>query len=271
MSKENTKKPNTAKKVSKTTKPKAKIEKNIIVDLWRSDKMKKALFGLKKTEEIRAKSFQFSKDMNVFGEVKEDGKIEGYVGYRNILEKERVIIKLFTENWGWQGSLEEMTARGLTNSFSRKHTLPEYIANLTKNNYLIEIEKISGGLLRKEIYAFSLPIEETQEVESFLIKSTFGFGDDYAVYSLQNGKVAIIDGKLFDIGGQYNIKITDPELAKDRSFIGILTLFAASAKHFKHTEKRIKRALKEGKKNKKKLKVTNDELKLYMNPRRVKM
>lgn len=270
MSKKNTKKANTAKKVAQTTKQKRKTEKKIVVDLWRSDKMKKALFGVKKIEEIRAKSFQFSKDMRLFGEIKEEGKVEGYVGYRDILEKERVVIKLFTENWGWLGSLEEMTARGLTNSYSRRKSLPEYIVNLTKLNYLVEIEKVEGGFFNKESYAFSLPNDEA-EVESFMINSKFGLGDDYNVESLQRGKIAIIDGKKFDIGGEFAIKIFDPELAKNRAFIGILILFAAGTKQFKHTEKRVKKALKEGKKNSKKLKVSSDEMKLYMNPRRVKM
>ena len=92
------------------------IERKITLDLWKT-KLHDEIIGIKQKEEHMAKSRQFNRDLELFGEVKEKkkGKEEtiGYVGYRQGLwdeEKDklerRLVVKLFSKSMYYQGTIE---------------------------------------------------------------------------------------------------------------------------------------------------------------------
>ena len=56
------------------------MDRKIELDLWKTG-MHGIEMGIKQDEQHRAKSRQFSKDMDIIGEYK-DGDRKGYVGYR---------------------------------------------------------------------------------------------------------------------------------------------------------------------------------------------
>ena len=91
---------------------------NYKVDLWLTD-LNSVEIGILKQTQHRAKSRQFSKDMDVIGQIKEDGERKGILAYREGLWKsedkmqQRLVIKLFSEKMNWRGTLDMMLGRSL--------------------------------------------------------------------------------------------------------------------------------------------------------------
>ena len=81
------------------------------VSLWLTDSNTTEI-GIYQQDRYRAKSRQFTKDMDILGEVKEDGKRVGLVAYRKDAWKKetdmkrRMVIKLFTDEVNWRGTMD---------------------------------------------------------------------------------------------------------------------------------------------------------------------
>ena len=88
------------------------------VDLWLTD-LNLTEIGIMKHTQHEAESDQFTKDMEIIGQIREDGKRSGIVAYRKELWKDgkdmkrRLVIKLFSENMRWRGTMELMMGRSL--------------------------------------------------------------------------------------------------------------------------------------------------------------
>jgi len=120
-------------------------ERKIIVDLWKT-KMHGEIIGIKQKEEHMAKSRQFNRDLELFGEVREVKKGEeetiGYLGYRKGLwddeaEKlnRRLVIKLFSKSMYYQGTIEEMIAREFTRSLTSRRDFPNFFTLIDGHDY----------------------------------------------------------------------------------------------------------------------------------------
>src|SRR6185503_10587614 len=98
---------------SKTAKPaksaKASQWAEFIVDVWITN-LNSIEFGIYKHSRNRAKSRQFTTDMDVFAEVIEKGERTGLLGYREDLWKKnqgmdkRLVFKLFNETVNWRAT-----------------------------------------------------------------------------------------------------------------------------------------------------------------------
>ncbi len=247
--------------------------RKIQVDLWKTG-LHWEKIGIKKKEQHRAKTSHYTADMNLIGAIKEEGEEIGHVGIREstwkveLLEK-RLIIKLFSDNIIWQGTIEEMTSQEVRQSFAGRHNYPCYNIILDDYDYVINLLKVRGGIWHPEWYCFSY-IHPDGTIEVFTIRAKLGVGPDFRVRSVFNPKkdVAIIDGKKFDIGGRWEIRFYNEELAQNRFIPRILILFAATIRYHGTIYKKTKKILKLMNKGQYRGKISGDELRLLKNPRK---
>jgi hypothetical protein len=193
-----------------------KIKRKITVDLWRT-KLHGEIVGIKQKEEHMAKSRQFSRDLELFGEVKESkkGKEEpiGFLGYRKGLWEEeknklerRLVIKLFSKSMYYQGTLEEMIGREFTRSLSARKDFPSFNLMIDGYEYLIPLNKVRGGWFVPEWFVFR--IDDEEGFIPIILKHKMGPGIDYRVVNgIGNNQFGLINGKKFDIGGRYDITL----------------------------------------------------------------
>ncbi|MFX1282187.1 MAG: hypothetical protein ACFFB5_00970 [Promethearchaeota archaeon] len=259
--------------------PITEIERKITVDLWKT-KLHGEIVGIKQKEEYMAKSRQFTRDLELIGEVKEKKKGEeetiGYVGYRKGLWDDeedklerRLVIKLFSKSMYYQGTLEEMVGREFTRSLSARHDFPSFNLMIDDYEYLIPLNKIRGGKFVPEWFVFR--IDDEEGFIPIILKHKMGLGIDYrVVHGIGDTQFGKIDGKKFDVGGRYDIslKSTDERLV-DNVLVRVLILFAASLKFHEEIFKKIKKGTKKMRKNEWQPTLSNEEKLLRRNPRAI--
>ena len=259
--------------------PVTEIKRKITLDLWKT-KLHGEIIGIKQKEEHMAKSRQFSRDLELFGEVfeKKKGKKEtiGYVGYRkglwdeekNKLER-RLVIKLFSKSMYYQGTIEEMIGREFTRSLSARNDFPSFNLMIDDYDYLIPLNKIRGGWFVPEWFVFR--IDDDEGFIPIILKHKVGLGIDYRVVNgIGDKQFGKIDGKKFDVGGRYEItlKATDKRLV-DNVIVRTLILFAASLKFQEEIIKKVKRGSEKMRKNEWQPELSNSEKLLRRNPRAI--
>ncbi len=248
------------------TKPSGKEELKISVDLWKTGFHGKEI-GINQQEVYMAKTNQFTRDMNIIGEIKEDGEKEnGTIAVREGIVDKRLVLKAFSGSMTFMGTFEECLSLELAVKNSIHHAYPVFRVILPRYDYVVELRKAHGGPLIAERYSFFMNIDDKFS-ECFTIEQKrFARGDDWHVKNSKREIIAKIDGKMFDIGGEWDVKIYSPNLAKEKEFVTILTLFAAFRKYEKMVIKRIDKVFEEYKKGKP-FEPDSDEMGLYKNPR----
>ncbi|OLS24173.1 MAG: hypothetical protein HeimC3_20720 [Candidatus Heimdallarchaeota archaeon LC_3] len=251
------------KKSRRTNKP----VRVISVDLWRTGLHMEEI-GIKKKEELMSKSRQFTRNMDIIGEIKEKDskKDNGIIAINQGVRDEKLILKAFTGSIGWMGTLEETIAQEVSQSLALDRNFPAYVLIIDKYEYILNLEKLFGGAGHSEKHHITI-YHKDKTFDSFVIKERrLGIGDDWNIVDEPDDVIAEIDGKKFDIGGQWDIKIYNDDLAKHRAFVTAMILFCASRKYHKEVEKRIGKIIANKKKG---IKFTLDhnELQLYKNPR----
>jgi len=267
-----------AKKKKKSTKKLKSLVKKIEVDFW-STGLHGAEIGIRQQEQWQSKSRAFSKDMEIFGEYKFNGKKEGFFGIRKKEweENNRLIIKLFREtakSLSWISSIEERNALSVTKSLGANEVLPSFIVIQGKGKQMFPVEKVNTKLVTQgkmgEVYVFFISVEKGVEVLEFKEKR-LTWGCDYEVNNHSTGEmVAFIDSKKFNVGGKVVLEIFNPEFAGNDEFVTIITAFATTLKYHDDINKKIEflmKLVKDGSK----LSVSHNEMQLYKNPRRVPM
>ncbi|MHA1996066.1 MAG: hypothetical protein ACW97Z_16135 [Candidatus Hodarchaeales archaeon] len=256
-------------------------ERKIIVDLWKT-KMHGEIIGIKQKEDHMAKSRQFNRDLELFGEVREEKKGEeetiGYLGYRKGLwddEKEklnrRLVIKLFSKSMYYQGTIEEMIAREFTRSLTSRRDFPNFYTLIDGHDYILSVSKIRGGLFVPEWFSFRVHFDKDKKFYPVILKHKMGPGIDYRiVHGIGDKEIGLINGKKFDVGGRYDIDIksSDPNLLSN-VVVRTLILFAATLKFHKSIHRKIKKGTKLMKKGIWTPNLINEELLLHRNPRAI--
>lgn len=254
--------------------------REVTVDLWKT-KLHDEIIGIKQHEQHMAKSRQFTRDMKLFGEVKETKKDEeetiGYLGYREGLwDKEknidrRLVIKLFSKSMYYQGTLEEMIGREFTRSISSQNEYPAFNLLIDGHEYMISLNKIRGGMWIFVPEWFVFRLNTPEGLIPVILKHKMGLGIDYRIVNgLGNTQFGFINGRKFNIGGRYDISLsgTDKRLLNN-VMARTLILFAASIKFHKDILKKIKKGTKLMKKGEWWPSLSNEELLLKRNPRSI--
>ncbi len=252
------------------------VYSKIIVDLRRT-KLHLDEWGIKLDDQRRAKNRQWTKDMDLIGEVTINDKKYGKLGIRENVWKEKdpckrlFVMKLFSQKFNWKGSIEMLQGDSVTLSYTTHENCPVYNLNISGTLNLIKLRKMPHKpRFRGETFAFDLVDEKSAIHRTFIIDDKrLTFGDDWYVYDMKKGKVAYIDGRFMNLGGRYDIEIYDKELSKTKEFYNTLILFSSTLRYYKNIKKTIRATIHKIKKENSDLKLRESEADLYLNPRKI--
>src|SRR5262245_44934237 len=117
------------------------------VDVWITN-FNSVEFGFYKRSRNKAKSRQFTSDMDIFAEVVEGGQRTGLIGYREDLwyKKQgfdkRLVFKLFGENLNWRATMDLMLGRSLQQTIgARGLPVPVFSLNTNDHEQLVTVER----------------------------------------------------------------------------------------------------------------------------------
>ncbi len=242
------------------------------VDLWLTD-LNPTEIGIMKHTQHEADSDQFTKDMEIIGQVREGGKRSGIVAYRKELWKDgkdmkrRLVLKLFSENMNWRGTMELMMGRSLQLSIgARGLPVTAFSLNLSRSKQLIQLERSAQKwTLFPEKFSFFI---ETSRGPRFyrLRRNVIGIGADYTLFDDKNRKIGSLDHRIINLGGSWLVKLDASQSyaaleAVLQMFCTMLRFNGAVRRHVAHEVEQVSRgrAVRE---------LDKHEADLYLNPRR---
>jgi hypothetical protein len=245
-----------------------------IVDVWITP-FNSVEFGIYKHSRNRAKSRQFTSDMDIFAEVIEKGERTGLLGYRqdlwnkNVGMDKRLVFKLFNETVNWRATMDLMIGRSLQLTLGA-HGLPVtcFSLNVGDHDNMVYLERSAHKWpMLPENFSFFL-LEDGLPKFFRLRRDFIDLGGDYTLYDHHNKAIGWLDGKVFSIGGKWKGKVksehADPRLMIVlKLFCGMLIFNADCRRHMRT----LAREIAAGKYTPK---LEKQEADLYMNPRRVR-
>jgi hypothetical protein len=242
------------------------------VDLWWTD-INDVEIGFFRQSRHRAKSRQYTKDSDVIGEVDSNGERAGLLTYRRGAwndaagMKKRLVVKLFSPDMVWRGSMEALLGRSLQLTIgARGFPVLSFSVNLAGHDQIVHVERSARKWpLIPEDYSFFL-IGEKKSVFYRLRRDWISIGQDYTLYDAQGVKVGHLNGRVLDFGGRWDVKVREdhdnPRLnGVLQLFCGMLRYRAACEKHVRGLAGQIRNGTLAGE-------IDAQEAELYYNPRR---
>ena len=232
-------------------------------------------FGIYKKSRNRAKSRQFSSDMDIIAEVVERGERTGLLGYRADLWKnntgmdKRLVFKLFTENVNWRATMDLMIGRSLQLTVgARGLPITAYSLNTGDHENMVYLERSAHKWpMMPEDFSFFL-LEKGRPMFYRLRRDFIDLGGDYKLYDEKDNIIGYLDGAVFTIGGRWNGRVKK-EFADPRLMM-VLKLFCAMLIFNGDSRRHMRRLYREVRAGKLLPKLEKQEADLYMNPRRVR-
>ncbi len=263
------------KKDEKKKKEERVVYAHFDVDLWRT-KLHREEWGIRLDAQRAQKDRQWTRDMDMIGEIKKDGETYGLLGQREKLWKakdpleRRFVMKMFSPGGYWRGSIERLQGESFANSHATKEPCPAYVCIFKHTRNLYRIKRLAHfPRFQGEVFGFSF-LDENDIFQTFMIDDKrLTFGSDWMIKDIHNKVIAKIDGKFMNLGGRFKIDIFDEKLAIDKTFFNMLILFSATLRFHKDIKKNIKKALKELRISDAKVKLDDSETNLYLNPRKL--
>ncbi len=244
------------------------------VDVWLTN-FNAVEFGFYKKSRNKAKSRQFTSDMDIFAEVVENGERTGLLGYREELWKKntgmdkRLVFKLFNESLNWRATMDLMVGRSLQLTLGAGgFPVVAYSANVGDHDFMVYIERSAHkwpGM--PECYSFF--IMEDGQPQFFRLKRNFiDLGGDYKLINQKGDVIGYIDGRLFSIYGHWRGSIKTEHA--DARLVMVMQLFCGMLAFNKNARRHIKHLARDVASGHLKPKLEKQETDLYMNPRRVR-
>jgi hypothetical protein len=232
-------------------------------------------FGLYKKSRNRAKSRQFSSDMDVIAEIIEGGMRTGLLGYREDLWKantgmdKRLVFKLFTDSLNWRATMDLMVGRSLqlTNG---AHGMPvtAFSVNTGDHENMVYLERSAHKWpFMPEDFSFFL-LEAGRPTFYRLRQDFIDIGGDYTLFDEQGKPVGYLDGAIFTIKGRWNVRVRKEHA--DPRLMMVLKLFCAMLAFNRPARRHLRHIYKDVRSGKLIPKIEKQEADLYMNPRRVR-
>ena len=243
------------------------------VDVWLTN-FNSVEFGLYKRTRNKAKSRQFTSDMDIFAEITENGERTGLLGYREDLWKnhtgmdKRLVFKLFGDKLNWKATMDLMIARSLQLTFgARGVPVLAFSVNVNDHDHMVYLERSANKwpLLPENFSFFSM---EDGKPEFYRLRRDFiDLGGDYTLLNQRNEVIGTIDGRLLSFG-KWKARIkkehADPRLLMVlKLFCGMLCFNRAGLRHMKALTRAVANGTYEPH-------IEKQEAELYMNPRRVR-
>ncbi|MHA1338632.1 MAG: hypothetical protein ACTSRZ_00085 [Promethearchaeota archaeon] len=265
-------------KKKKLKKQKRKVLRKIEVDYWITD-LHDAEIGIYQKERFMAKNRQFSRNLELVGAVKEEGKPDGMFGYMTDswddiplkdMAKRRLVIKWFnSESVAWLGTIEEMVINSMRSSVGANDILPAFKVLIPRYKYVIDLTKEHTKFPKVgEIYTFPLKDEKSDQWHIFTFdEDRFTVGSDWSVLHGDDELIARIDEKVMNIGGKFVIEIYEGPWAKMKNLYNVIVLFAMMLKFNREIQKKLEKLRDYVESGKVKLTISASEEKFMMNPR----
>ena len=245
-----------------------------VVDVWITN-LNWVEFGIYKHSRNRAKSRQFTTDMDIFAEVIENGERTGLLGYREDLWKKntgmdkRLVFKLFNETLNWRATMDLMIGRSLQLTLgARGLPVTCYSLNTGDHEQMVYLERSANKWpLLPENFSFFL-LEDGKPTFYRLKRDFIDLGGDYTLYNHHNQNIGRLDGRVFSIGGHWKGSVKT-EYADPRLLI-VLKMFCGMIIFNDDARRHLRTLMREVAKGKYAPKLEKQEADLYMNPRRVR-
>jgi hypothetical protein len=245
-----------------------------LVDIWITN-FNTIEFGIYKRSRNRAKSRQFTADMDIFAEVIEDGARTGLIGYREDLwtkntgMDKRLVFKLFTDTLNWRATMDLMLGRSLQLTLgARGLPVTAFSINTGDHEHMVYLERSANKWpLLPENFSFFLMQDGRPEFYR-LQSHVIDLAGDYTLYNEHNEVVGEIDGRVFSIGGKWTGRVK-AEYA-DQRLMTVLKLFCGMLIFNDECRRHMRTLAREVSARKYVPKLEKQEADLYMNPRRVR-
>ena len=245
------------------------------VDVWITN-LNSVEFGIYKHQRNKAKSRQFTQDMDVYAEVTENGQRTGLLAYREQLWKKqdgferRLVLKMFGEKLNWRATMELMLARSVQETVgARGLAVQTFAINTNDSDQVVYLSRSANKWpLMGENFSFFLM--EGESIRFYRLRQDLytSVGRDYSLFDSMGNKIAVLDGKLLSLGGKWKCKVLREHADKQlmavlKMFVGMLVFNRACRKHVAKLAAGVARGMLVPK-------LQRQEADLYMNPRRVR-
>lgn len=243
------------------------------VDVWITD-FNSVEFGIYRHSRNRAKSRQFSTDMDIFAEVTEDGQRTGLIGYREDLWKQRsgmdkrLIIRMFSDALNWRATMDLMLGRSLQLTLgARGIPVTAYAVNTHEDKSITYLERSANKWpMLPENFSFFI-VRDGRPVFYRLRRDLVSVGGDYTLLDERNRKVGHLDGRLFSFG-YWTGKVRSDHA--DNKLMTVMKLFAGSIGFNRACRRHIASLADDVRAGKIEPKLERYEAEYYLNPRRVR-
>jgi hypothetical protein len=244
------------------------------IDVWVTN-FNSVEFGIYQNSRNKAKSRQFTSDMDMIGEITENGERTGLLGYREDLwgknegMDKRLVFKLFGEKLNWHATMDFMVGRSLQLTMgARGLPVTAFSINTGDHSQMVYLERSANKwALMPEDFSFFL-IEDGKAEFYRLRRDVVALGRDYTLYDQTDKVVGHLDGKLLSLGGKWKGKILRD--GHDKRLKVVLKLFCAMLIFNGNARRHVKSLYRQVRSGKIVPKIEKQETDLYMNPRRVR-
>jgi hypothetical protein len=244
------------------------------VDIWITP-FNSVEFGIYKHSRNRAKSRQFTTDMDIFAEVIEKGERTGLIGYREDLwhkntgMDKRLVFKLFNETVNWRATMDLMIGRSLQLTLgARGLPVTCFSVNVGDHDNMVYLERSANKWpLLPENFSFFL-LDNGKPRFFRLRRDLIDLGGDYTLYDHHNKVIGNVDGRVFSIGGKWTGRVKAE--AADPHLLIVLKLFCGMLIFNVDARRHMRRLARDVVAGKYAPKLEKQEADLYMNPRRVR-
>lgn len=244
------------------------------VDLWVTN-FNTTEVGIYQKSRHRAKSRQFTKDMDIYADVEENGERSGFLAYRKGLWKnhegmdKRLVIKLFSEDMNWRGTMDLLLGRSLQLTHGAKgFPVTAFSMNMSGHDQLVTLERSAyKWAVQPERFSFFLlrdGIPHFYRIKRNLVN----IGDDYTLFDDHGKKVGKLNGRVLNLGGKWKCWVEEKHC--DKNMKQILQLFCGMLRFNTECRHHIEDLMSDMKKGRFVPKLEQQESELYMNPRRTR-
>ena len=233
-------------------------------------------FGFYKNSRNRAKSRQFTTDMDIMAEVTENGERTGLLGYREELWKKadtsmdkRLVVKLFTGELGWRATMDLMIGRSLQQTVgARGFPVACFSINTNDDDFMIYLERSANKMpWQTENFSFFI-MHEGRPVFYRFRRNYFSVTGDYTLYDQQGNRVGSLNGRLLSLGGHWKGQVKTG--AHDKRLLAVMKLFTAVIIFNRSARNHVSTLFADLQAGRLDPKLETQEHDLYLNPRRVR-
>ncbi len=235
-------------------------------DVWKPDK-KEAARSLRLVQQRRKKELKAKIKKSGRLSSSQSEKLEQAIETDSVMQMEssdlnsrRLILKLFkttATRTRWCGTIEEMTTSEVHNSLGSKRPLISLVVMLPGVKLVTYVQENHRTMRWPSVFTFCY-YDDERMWHIVLRQRWVSAGPDFDIFA-DGQKIGLQDSKLIGLGSDSYVDIESHPLARDRAFVDLVTLFAASVGYHKAIRKTIKRRMKAIEKGESHLHLIEDE------------